>query len=194
MEFIQKYRKYNDYENKEMNIEPKHILAVGAGLEIIRQINEKIDRIELKLHDLENKINSHVPQKILTEERFLEEIQSSEDIVNKIICEVKSLTNTKSITTPINTIIENSNNIKIPDNKISKLNELDDNKPTIVELKRIEKITNLLQKHGKLSSVQLAHLMDLSRTRANEYLKQMETLELVEGTICGKEKYYQLLW
>jgi predicted transcriptional regulator len=180
MEFFQKYKKFDEFgeQQKEVNIEPQHILVAGAGLEVMREIKEKIDRIEFKLTELETKIKDHIPEKVLTESKFAQEIQSSEDIVNKIISEVRSLIEQKPVPKPIE----------------SRFNGLDGtNKPTIVEVKRIEKITGLLQTHGKLSSIQLSHLLGMSRTRANEYLKQMETLGLVYGTIDGKEKYYQLI-
>jgi len=32
----------------------------------------------------------------------------------------------------------------------------------------------------------------MSRTRANEYFKQMENMGIVEGVLIGKEKFYQL--
>lgn len=177
MDFLQRYKKFDEFgEAKELNIEPQHILVAGAGLEVMREIKEKIDRIELKLTELERKINERVPEKVLTESKFAQEIQSSEDIVNKIISEVRNLTNRKPI-------------LKIMENRLN-----GEEKPTIVELKRIERISNLLQTHGRLSSVQLAHLLGLSRTRANEYFKQMENLGLVEGFTDGKERYYQLIW
>lgn len=177
MDLFQRHKKFNEFnENRELNIEPQHILVAGAGLEVMREIKEKIDRIEFKLTELERKIGEHIPEKVLTESKFTQEIQSSEDIVNKIISEVRNLTNHRSA-------------LRIMENRLN-----GEEKPTIVELKRIEKISNLLQTHGKLSSIQLAHLLSLSRTRANEYLKQMENLGLVEGFIDGKEKYYQLVW
>lgn len=173
MDLFPNYRKVNEFD-KEMNIEPHHILVAGAGLEIMREIKEKIDKIEFKLNDLEKKINDHIPEKVLTESKFVQEVQSSEDIVKKIISEIKSLNSNK----PVIKIIENG---------------LNGDKPTIVEKRKIEKIVNILETNGKLSSLQLAHLLGLSRTRANEYLKQMENLGLVEGILIGKEKYYQLI-
>jgi sugar-specific transcriptional regulator TrmB len=180
MEFFQKYRKFDEFgePQKEVNLEPQHILVAGASLEVMREIKEKIDRIEFKLTELERKIKDHMPEKVLTESKFAQEIQSSDDIVNKIISEVRSLVDQKAVPKPME----------------SRFNGLEGtDKPTIVEVKRIERITGLLQTHLKLSSIQLSHLMGLSRTRANEYLKQMESLGLVYGTIDGKEKYYQLV-
>ena len=63
---------------------------------------------------------------------------------------------------------------------------------TIVETKRIEKITSLLERHEKLSSSELSQLMGLSRTRCNEYFKLMDSLDLVEPVLSGREKFYRL--
>lgn len=63
---------------------------------------------------------------------------------------------------------------------------------TIVETKKIEEITSLLERHEKLSSSGLSQFMGLSRTRCNEYFKLMESLDLVEPVLFGKEKFYRL--
>ena len=170
------YRKMNDF-NKNSDIEPHHILVAGAGLEVMREIKEKVERIESKLVDLERKIHEHIPEKVLTESKFSNEIQSGNDIVDRIISEIKNLnTEIKPVKEEVESVVSEN-----------------DEKLTIVEKKKIEKITTFLQSNGKLSSLQLAHLMDMSRTRANEYLKQMENMGLVEGVLIGKEKYYQLI-
>jgi len=55
-----------------------------------------------------------------------------------------------------------------------------------------EAIKLILQKHGELTPLQLSKLINLSRTRCNEYLKQLE-LEgfLTSRTYCRK-KYYSI--
>lgn len=160
-------------ESKTQEIEPQHILIAGAGLEILRDMKEKLDQLQLKVTAIEKRLEERIPEKVLTESKFREEVQSSEDIVEKIISEVKELTKTKSV-------------IRVLEERLT------EEKPTIVEFKRIEKISELLQQHGKLSSSQLAQLMNLSRTRCNEYFKQMEDLGIVEPLIVGKEKFYRL--
>ena len=171
----EKYAELDNKNNKSMSIEPQHILVAGAGLEVMREIREKIERIEMKLNDIERKIHEHIPEKVLTENKFIQEVQLSDDIIERIISEIRDLSiNMKQAT------LENYNIGRVP------------NKLTIVERRKIEKIKYLLQNNGKLSSLQLAHLLDMSRTRANEYFKQMENMELVEGILIGKEKFYQL--
>ena len=167
------YEKYTDQKTKSIDIEPQHILVAGAGLEVMREIREKIERIELKLNDLERRINENIPEKALTESKFLQEVQMGDDIIEKIVSEIRSL---KTLYEP---------KIKETDNAEKEL--------TIVERKKIEKIENLLKTNRKLSSLQVAHLLDMSRTRANEYFKQMENMGMVEGILIGKEKFYQLI-
>jgi biotin operon repressor len=171
----EKYAEFDNKNNKSMSIEPQHILVAGAGLEVMREIREKIERIELKLNDIERKIHEHIPEKVLTENKFIQEVQLSDNIVERIVSEIRNL----------------SNDIK-PATPQEYKNSHDEDGLTIVEKKKIEKITSLLQNNGKLSSLQLAHLLDMSRTRANEYFKHMENMGIVEGVLIGKEKFYQL--
>jgi predicted nuclease with TOPRIM domain len=143
----------------------KQAILVGAGLETLRDIKERLDRISFRLAELERKFDERVPEKTLTENQFKQEIVDSEEMVQKIISEVKS------VSRPIIATKE---------------------KLTIVESKNIEKIISILKEHGKLSSIQLSQIMNLSRTRCNEYFRQMEDLGLVEGIVLGKEKFYKL--
>jgi len=176
------YRNYSDSDTntnntrvKSMEIEPQHLLVAGAGLEVMREIREKIEKIELKLNDLERKIHEHVPEKVLTENKFIQEVQLSDDIIEKIVSEIRNL----------------GKSIKTGEMQEYRNGYTEDGL-TIVEKKKIEKIKTLLQNNRQLSSLQLAHLLDMSRTRANEYFKQMEGMGLVEGVLIGKEKFYQL--
>ncbi|MEM5853467.1 MAG: winged helix-turn-helix domain-containing protein [Candidatus Aenigmatarchaeota archaeon] len=153
-------------ENKDLNAEiPKDAVLIGAVLEVLRELREKLDDLYLKVDRLEKIINEKIPEKVLTESTFREEIIDGEEVVNRIISEIKA------VARPIIASKE---------------------KLTIVEQKRIEKIISLLQEHGKLSSSQLSQILGLSRTRCNEYFKQMEDLGLVEGIEIGKEKFYKL--
>ena len=153
-------------ENKENPVEiQKESVLLGATLEVLRELREKLDDLYLKVDRLEKMINEKIPERALSESTFKQEIIDGEEVVNRIISEIRALTK------PIIASKE---------------------KLTIVEQKRIEKIISLLREHGKLSSLQLAHILGLSRTRCNEYFKQMEELGLVEGVEIGKEKYYKL--
>ena len=173
VDFFHKLRSEQKIEPETQEIQPQHILVAGAGLEVLRDIRDKIELIEIKIAELERKLEERVPEKVLTENKFKEEVQTGDEIADKIISEVKTLAQTKSV----REIIQES---------------VVEEKPTIVEFKKIERITSLLQQHGKLSSSQLAQLMNLSRTRCNEYFKQMEKLGITEPILIGKEKFYKL--
>jgi len=165
-------------------IKPQHILLAGAGLEILRDLKDKMEKLEQKLNQLEKTIDERVPGKVLTEAAFKQEIQDGDEFANKIISEVKS--GIAEVRSEVKSIAQNKSLAEMFRGKI----EVE--KPTLVETKRMEGITQLLQQHGKLSSVQLAQLMNMSRTRSNEYFKQMENLGIVDSEILGKEKYYKL--
>jgi len=55
-----------------------------------------------------------------------------------------------------------------------------------------EAIRLILQKYGELTSVQLAKLIKLSRTRCNEYLKEMEEEGITTSFVKSRKKYYKL--
>jgi len=53
-------------------------------------------------------------------------------------------------------------------------------------------IKSLLGEHKKLTSAQLSKLINLSRTRCNEYLIDMERKGIVKGTTIRRQKFYEL--
>jgi biotin operon repressor len=165
MEIFRKNRDY-PYPNQSITLElPKEAVLIGANLEVLRELKQKIEDIYVRLDRLEKKIDEKIPEKTLSENTFRQEIIDGEEVVKRIISEIKL------ITRPL----------------IASKQKL-----TIVEQRRIENIVSFLQEHGKLSSSQLSKLIGLSRTRCNEYFKLMEDLGLVEGVEIGKEKYYRL--
>lgn len=151
-------------ETSEKSFE-QQLVFTGAVLESLREIKRKIDELDYRLSSLEKNFEARIPDRVLTEKKFQEEVQTSDDITNKIISEVRSATR------PL----------------IASKQQL-----TVIEQKRIEKIISILEEHGKLSSSQISQLLNLSRTRCNEYFRQMEEFGLVEGIEIGKEKYYKL--
>jgi len=50
----------------------------------------------------------------------------------------------------------------------------------------------ILKKHGKLTSNQLSKIINLSRTRCSEYLKEMEEAKMVRGEVLNRKKYYSI--
>lgn len=160
-------RKQKEEEpNPVFEVTPRDVLFVGSAIEILRGMKEKVDSIDFRLRELERKFDERVSEKVLTESKFIQDTAGSEDIVNKIVAEVKK------VARPL-----------IPHKE----------KITIVESKRIERIISFLQEHRMISSSQLSNMMGLSRTRSNEYFKQMEELGIVKGTDVGKERFYQLV-
>jgi response regulator of citrate/malate metabolism len=167
-DFLHKFKPTakTDELNSENHLLPeKQMILTGATLEIFRDIRQRLENLDYRLAALEKKLEERIPGKVLTEQKFIQETEMSDDMVDKIISEVRSATK------PL----------------IASRQQL-----TIVEHKKIEKIISILQQHEKLSSIQLSQMLNLSRTRCNEYFKQMEELGLVEGIDIGKERYYKL--
>jgi biotin operon repressor len=167
-DFLQKFKpaaKTDDMKQENYLLPEKQMILTGATLEIFRDIRQRLENLDYRLAALEKKLEVRIPGKVLTEQKFVQETEMGDDIVNKIISEVRLATK------PL----------------IASRQQL-----TIVEQKKIEKIISILQQHEKLSSIQLSQILNLSRTRCNEYFKQMEELGLVEGVDIGKERYYKL--
>jgi biotin operon repressor len=167
-DFLHKFKptaKTDDTKQEPYLLPERQMILTGATLEIFRDIRQRLENLDQRLASLERKLDSRVPDKVLTEQKFIQETEMSDDMVNKIISEVRSATK------PL----------------IASRQQM-----TIVEQKKIEKIISILQQHEKLSSIQLSQMLNLSRTRCNEYFKQMEELGLVEGIDIGKERYYKL--
>jgi len=162
---MQLFRKLDDGQNKDPQMIQKEDVLMGATLELLRELREKVDGLYLKINELERRIDERIPEKALSESIFKQEIVGTDDAVKKIVSEVKAMAR------PI----------------IASKDKL-----TIIEQRRIERIMSILQENGKLSSMQLAQMMGLSRTRCNEYFRQMEELGLVEGMEIGKEKFYKI--
>jgi hypothetical protein len=128
----------------------------------------ELAKLNSRLSNLEKKFEQRIPEKVLSELKFKEEVQDSEQLVNRIISEIKALMPKKPAI----------KDIKEP--------------LTIDETKRIKNIISLLERHEKLTSSELSQLIGLSRTRCNEYFKLMENLDIVEPVLAGREKFYKL--
>ncbi len=63
-----------------------------------------------------------------------------------------------------------------------------------VRKKKIKSIIkSLLEEHNKLTPVDLSKLINLSRTRCNEYLKEMEREGLAKGITVDRKRFYELV-
>jgi predicted ArsR family transcriptional regulator len=56
-----------------------------------------------------------------------------------------------------------------------------------------DEIVNMLRQHKKLTSTQLGMLLGLSRTRCNEYFRELMKDGRVEGVIVDRQKFYKLV-
>lgn len=138
----------------------------------LRALNRRVEAMHERIDVMEDVIGDRLPHDILTERKFKEQVQTGDEIVRDIISKVEELSRSRSILD----VIE------------ARAGE----KPGIVEARRIETITGLLQQHGKLSSEDLANHTGLSRTRCSEYFKLMEEMGIVEPVLLGREKFYRL--
>lgn len=64
--------------------------------------------------------------------------------------------------------------------------------PRTISVKTKEAIRLILQKYGKVTASELSRLIKLSRTRCNEYLKDMEEEGLLFSIIDSRKKFYSL--
>lgn len=141
-------------------------------LEMLKDIRGRLAEIHERIDTVERVLAERLPPDILTERTFREEVRSGDEIISEVISKVEELSKAKSI----RDIVE------------QRLEE----KLSTVETRRIEAITGLLHQHGKLSSLGLSRNIGLSRTRCNEYFKQMEEMGIVEPVLMGKQKFYRL--
>jgi len=64
--------------------------------------------------------------------------------------------------------------------------------PRTISVKTKEAIRLILQKYGKITPSELSRLIKLSRTRCNEYLKEMENEGLLLSIIDSRKKFYSI--
>ncbi len=63
--------------------------------------------------------------------------------------------------------------------------------PSARKLRVKEMITLMFQQHGSLSAPQLCKLLNLSRTRCSEYLKEMENKGVLESELKCRKRFYR---
>ena len=62
-----------------------------------------------------------------------------------------------------------------------------------VKKSRIKKtIESNIREHGKLTSYDLAQILNLSRTRCSEYLNEMERAGAIKGVRFRRKRYYEI--
>jgi predicted transcriptional regulator len=61
------------------------------------------------------------------------------------------------------------------------------------KLKMKMEIKNALERYGKMTASELSKIVNLSRTRCTEYLKEMERKGVVKGFTFKRKKYYEII-
>ena len=84
-------RKQKEDDKSVVEVTPRDVLFVGSAIEILRDLKEKVDRIDFRLRELERKFDERISEKVLSESKFLHDTAGSEDIVNRIVTEVKKV-------------------------------------------------------------------------------------------------------
>jgi len=64
--------------------------------------------------------------------------------------------------------------------------------PSARKIRVKEMITMMLNQHGQLSAPQLCGLLNLSRTRCSEYLKEMEKKGVLESELNCRKRFYRI--
>ena len=68
-----------------------------------------------------------------------------------------------------------------------------ENTESIRKVKVKNMVKSLLGEHGKLTSAEMSKLLNLSRTRCSEYLKELERKGLAKGVKVRRKVYYELV-
>ncbi len=68
-----------------------------------------------------------------------------------------------------------------------------ENTESIRKVKVKNMVKSLLGEHGKLTAAEMSKLLNLSRTRCSEYLKELERKGLAKGVKVRRKVYYELV-
>jgi len=151
---------------------------------LLEELKDRMMNLQGRLNFLERIIQERLPEKALTERKFMSEAQAGDELIEKMASTIKTtMESTPKFSLNKDVDIESIKSIK---------SILGSAEKTIVERKKMGRIVDMLRRHEKLTSTQLSQLIGLSRTRCNEYFKDMENLNVVESVIDGREKFYTL--
>ncbi|MEM0473547.1 MAG: hypothetical protein QXF88_02400, partial [Candidatus Aenigmatarchaeota archaeon] len=160
----------------------------------IEQMANDIALIKEKITGLDIKFDMRVQDKVLTEKRFEEEVNSNEDFfkeleeIRKSIDHMRSVINNQQLSTTINsnqqlsTTINSNQQLKI----LKKIEKSAENLEYGLREREILKQLN----SSKLGSEEIGDLVGISRSRANQVLIEMEKKGLVYRIKYGKK----ILW
>ena len=173
----------NNNQQKDLSYYNLRDLQYARRMGQIEQIATDIATIKEKITGLDIKFDLRVPDKVLTESRFDEEISSSEDIYKELnaiksyILELKRIVNNCQ---QLSTVI-NSNQ------QLSTLEKLEKSAENIESSFREKEILRHLKISKELSTEDIGKLTQISRSRANQILLEMERKGLVSRIKYGKK-------
>ncbi|MEM5878768.1 MAG: hypothetical protein QXF12_07885 [Candidatus Aenigmatarchaeota archaeon] len=160
----------------------------------IEQMANDIALIKEKITGLDIKFDMRIQDKVLTEKRFEEEVNSNEDFfkeleeIRKSIDHMRAVINNQQLSTTINsnqqlsTTINSNQQLKI----LKKIEKSAENLESGLREREILKQLN----GSKLGSEEIGELVGISRSRANQILIEMEKKGLVYRIKYGKK----ILW
>lgn len=141
----------------------------------LEEMSENISNIKEKITELDVKFDLRVPDKVLSEDKFKEEIINSADIIEELniirqnVDELRKIITSKQQLTTIERIKESTEKIE-------------------TDLREVE-IKNALT-NEKLTASELGGRLGLSRSRTNQILLKMEQDRVVSRVRYGK----RFLW
>jgi len=169
---------------------PGKALTEKTFLKEVTGSDDIVGRLVSELQSMGKTLNDSIDRKLSE--------QLSREITTKLSTQGITILNSSGKETPVDAVLGAVDMSQDSESQMEKIRQVFDaaegkgEKTTIVERKRMEKIAKVLQQHRQLTSAQLSQVMNLSRTRCNEYFKKLEDMGVVEPVLDGKQKFYRL--
>ncbi|MBU5688169.1 MAG: hypothetical protein KQA41_03015 [Candidatus Aenigmarchaeota archaeon] len=160
----------------------------------IEQMAADLALIKEKITGLDIKFDLRVPDKVLTEKRFQDELESNDeffkelDSIRKSIDELKIFISNQQLSTAINSNQQLSTAIN-SNQQLAILEKIRKSADSLEQSMREKEILKQLN-GNKFSSEEIGDLLGISRSRANQILIEMEKKGLVYRIKYGKK----ILW
>jgi uncharacterized membrane protein len=169
-------------------------LQYARRLGQIEQMAADLALIKEKITGLDIKFDLRIPDKILTEKRFEEEVSSNEDFFKELekiresIEELKRIINNQQLSTVVNNNQQLSTTIN-RNQQLALLEKIRKSTENIEQNMREREVLKHLN-GNKLSSEDIGKILGISRSRANQILIEMERKGLIYRIKYGKK----ILW
>jgi len=169
-------------------------LQYARRLGQIEQMAADLALIKEKITGLDIKFDLRIPDKILTEKRFEEEVSSNEDFFKELekiresIEELKRIVNNQQLSTVVNNNQQLSTTIN-RNQQLALLEKIRKSTENIEQNMREREVLKHLS-GNKLSSEDIGKILGISRSRANQILIEMERKGLIYRIKYGKK----ILW